>query len=124
MLYKRRDRQQRLCLLEISLCALEKQDFVFTDRNAAAREARFFNTLADLGKLPWDVLRAPTWHTYPFGRQQRCAEVLVPDVIPARFIKRIWAYDQAAVKWLSTQGCSAGIDAANFFRGQGGRAWH
>lgn len=124
MLYKRKEQQYRLCLLEIDPLVLETRQFVFTDRNAAARQARFFNRLNDLDQLPWDVLRARSWCEYPNGRQKRCAEVLVPDVIPARFIRHIWAFDPPAVKWLADQGCSASENAAHYFCMQGEKAWH
>lgn len=124
MLYKRREQQWRLCLLEISPLALEGRDFAFTDRNAAARDARFFHDLSDLQELPWDVLRASSWHTYPNGKQQRCAEVLVPDLIAPEFVRRIWAYDQDAVEWLAARRCNAVVDTAHFFHTQGRAVWH
>lgn len=123
MLYRRREEQWRLCLIEVSPMALEKREFFFTDRNAAAQGARFFDRLSELAELPWDVLRAASWCDYPNGRAQRCAEVLVPDCIAPDFVRRVWAYDREAVRWLATRGCNAAVDTAHFFRGKREAAW-
>jgi len=56
MLYVKRDCNDDICLLEISIDCLIDCEFVFTDGNAASLGTHFFNMAESVGRLPWDVL--------------------------------------------------------------------
>ncbi|MEA3522586.1 MAG: DUF4433 domain-containing protein [Campylobacterota bacterium] len=77
MLYVRKNIQNELCLIEISLSVLSKKNFLFTDGNAAAINTNFYNSLDDLIHLPWEVLNASYWNDFEDGKRKRCAEVLI-----------------------------------------------
>ena len=84
MLYVKRDVQDDLCLIEISLYALLENKFIFTDGNAASYHTKLYNSVDDLEKLPWDVLNACYWNDFEDGKRKRCSEVLIyPSVEPA-----------------------------------------
>lgn len=92
MLFFKRDCNEDICLLEISIDCLADGEFVFTDGNAAAFVTRFFNTSNNLEALPWDVLNNEYWADFEDGKRKRCAEVLVYPTIKLDYIKRIHCY--------------------------------
>ena len=89
MLYRRKEIQDDICLLEISLDILNKKEFIFTDGNAASHSTCFYNKLDDLDILPWDVLNNGYWSDYEDGRRKKCAEFLIYPRIDSKYIKRI-----------------------------------
>ncbi len=89
MLYVRREMQPCLAVLCVEKEILCSPGVVFTDGNVAASETRFFNSLDGLGELDWGCLEAKLWTDYDDGKRKRCAEVLVPDHIPKRRVRRI-----------------------------------
>lgn len=92
MLYVKKDCNEDICLLEISIECLADGDFVFTDGNAASLVTQFFNTPESVSKLPWDVLNAEYWSDIDDGKRKRCAEVLLHSAIKPKYIKRIHCY--------------------------------
>ncbi len=105
MLYVRRDWRDELCLIEISLSVLSKDNFIFTDGNAAAKDTKFYNSLSDLINLPWDVLNASYWNNFEDGKRKRCAEVLVyPKIVP-EYIKQIHCYSDLTLEQLANIDC-------------------
>lgn len=101
MLYVKRDIQHELCLIEISLKALLKHDFIFTDGNAAAHNTNFYNTTDNLIKLPWDVLNSSFWNGIPDGKRKRCCEVLVYPLIEPNHIIKIHCYSEDTLRYLA-----------------------
>jgi hypothetical protein len=89
MLYKRRECQQDICIIEVDLQLLNKHEFLFTDGNAASRNTKFFNNIDDLIKIPWDVLRSSGWIDKPDGKRKMCSEVLIYPMVPIKFILKI-----------------------------------
>ena len=115
MLYRRKDMQDELCLIEISVSCLEGLDFLFTDGNAASRDTNFYNSFDKLNSLPWDVLNSRTWFDLPDGRRKRCAEILVyPHVEPMQ-IKKIYCRSEDTLNSLASYNCDAVIDRTKFF---------
>jgi hypothetical protein len=89
MLYVRQELQDNLCLLEISLCVLNQNDYLITDGNAACHNTLFSNTVNNLHHLPWDVLHAGFWYEFDDGKRKMCAEVLIYPKISPKYIDTI-----------------------------------
>ncbi len=101
MLFVRRAMQNELCLIEISLAALLDHEFIFTDGNAAAKETKFYKSVCDLSRMPWDVLHSDYWSAYPDGKRKKCAEILIHPSIGPRHIKTIRCFSDEALIALS-----------------------
>jgi hypothetical protein len=69
--------------------------FVFTDGHAIMRYVVQFNQLADLAKVPWNVIQAKYWNDFPDGRCKRQAEFLVKDRFPLELVREIGVMDEA-----------------------------
>lgn len=77
--------------VRVRLEVADKPGTIFSDGNAASGSTRFFQHLADVDKIPWDVVFAKKWtgRNFPDGTRQRCAEVLVPDCVEPEFITEV-----------------------------------
>jgi len=115
MLYVRKNIQDELCLIEISLSALSEANFLFTDGNAAARNTNFYNSLDDLVHLPWKVLNASYWNDFEDGKRKRCAEVLIYPSIEPKYIKQIHCYSDVTLQQLSHINCNVTKTKELFF---------
>ena len=115
MLYVKRNIKNELCLLEISTSAFVGHDFIFTDGNAASRDTRFYNKASDLDKLPWDVLKASYWDSFPDGKRKRCSEVLIYPRIDPRHIIKLHCYSSETWQYLSRFHVSVRISESLFF---------
>lgn len=106
MLYVRREVQRDLCLLEVSLDALEGGQYLLSDGNAASHDTLFFGSLDRLDALPWDVLRAGYWSDFPDGKRKRCAEVLIYPRVQPEHVTRVHCYSKhtaTALGWCSRE---------------------
>ncbi|HZT05706.1 MAG TPA: DUF4433 domain-containing protein [Chloroflexota bacterium] len=90
----------QLCVLRISPDVLDLPGVVVTDQNAASGHARFSPPSAGLPLLDRDYVFARYW-THPEDqiaewrhKAAMCAEVLVPDVVPAQHILGIYVPTQ------------------------------
>ncbi|MCX7626577.1 MAG: DUF4433 domain-containing protein [Candidatus Sumerlaeaceae bacterium] len=91
MLYKRQAEHQALCVLRISPAVLDLPRVVITDGNAASNYTRFRTVAEGLQHLNRDDVFAEWWTDTnaieAFRKKSaKCAEVLVPDSIPPRYI--------------------------------------
>lgn len=86
MLYFHLEKQSNICLIQVSLSAISKHEYLITDGNAASRDTRFFNSTECLDSLPWDVLDAEYWSDFQDGKRKRCAEVLIYPRVAAKHI--------------------------------------
>lgn len=89
MLYRRRARRDDLVILFLDRELLVQDGVAFSDGNAASGPTNFFNDVSLLDSLDWECIRAEYWNEYQDGTRIRCAEVLVPDVIPFTKIRHI-----------------------------------
>jgi len=89
MLYVRKELQNDLVVLYVDRDVILQTGVIFADGNAASERIRFFSDIADLSRLDWDCLRAAYWTEFPEGSRKRCAEVLVPESVPADWIRRV-----------------------------------
>lgn len=96
MLSRRRSLQSELAVLYIDRRMMQNPGAIFTDGNAASNRTSFYSDLADLDKLDWDCIWAPDWTKFEDGRRKRCAEVLVPELIPFNAVRRIVVQNEDA----------------------------
>jgi hypothetical protein len=91
MLFKRKDRHEQICVLRVSPDVLDLPNVVVTDSNAGSKYVRFRPAPAGLAIVNRERTFAEWWtHDDLIEKQrhtsQKCAEVLVPDVVPARYL--------------------------------------
>lgn len=92
MLLKRRDVHQQICVLRVSPDVIDIPNAVVTDSNAGSKYVRFSPAPAGLAIVNRERTFA-RWWSHPDDQidywrhsAQKCAEVLVPDVVPVAFI--------------------------------------
>jgi|GEM_PF-576303 len=115
MLYVKKDFNNDICLLEISIECLEECEFVFTDGNAASLVTCFFNTAKNVESLPWDVLNADFWTGFVDGKRKRCAEILIHPVIKPNYIKRIHCYSAATFLEVANSDFKFELESAMYY---------
>jgi hypothetical protein len=71
-----------------------------TDGNAASNDTMFYEGSDALPYLDWDIIRTPDCWSREYKRR-KCAEVLVPDHIPAGVIEEVCVYSDAARRALT-----------------------
>jgi hypothetical protein len=91
MLLKKRDIHERICVLRVSVDVLDIRNVVITDSNAASKYVGFRPAPAALAIVDRDRAFAEWWtHEDQIEKwrhsAQKCAEVLVPDVVPASYV--------------------------------------
>jgi hypothetical protein len=93
MLYKRKNLNRELCLVEVCPTALLTSQYLLANGNAASKSTSFYHDYKHLDQLPWDVLHGEYWNNKPDDKRKMCAEVLVfPRVWPV-YIKALHLYD-------------------------------
>ncbi|MBI3609803.1 MAG: DUF4433 domain-containing protein [Nitrospirae bacterium] len=92
MLFKIHSQHEKLCILRIGPTVLDLPRVIVSDRNASSDYARFEPAPSGLRVIDRDLVFAKYW-THPddpFEEMRhgsiKCAEVLVPDSVPYRFI--------------------------------------
>lgn len=89
MLYKRRN--EDVCVLQVSTKVFELSGVVITDQNAASDYARFLAPWQH-AMLDFEAIYARDWRHPEDQREEwkhkskKCAETLVPSVVPTQFI--------------------------------------
>jgi hypothetical protein len=101
MLYKRRDQYLTICVLHIDPAVIDLPNVVITDQNAASDYACFAGApdglkVVDTAKTFADDWRHPNQIEYWQRKAAKCAEILVPDRVDPRFIRKAYvSCDQA-----------------------------
>ena len=92
MLFRRKDSHDQICVLRVSPNVLDLPNVVVTDVNSARGYVRFSPAPSGLEIVSRERTFARYW-THPGNEReghkhvgQKCAEVLVPDVVPVRFV--------------------------------------
>ncbi|MDW8309796.1 MAG: DUF4433 domain-containing protein [Verrucomicrobiales bacterium] len=123
MLYKRQAEHQTLCVLRISAAVLDWPGVVITDGNAASQYTAFWPSPAGLEHLGREDVFAEWWtDDDPIEKwrktRAKCAEVLVPNQIPAHHIVGAYVSCEAARAALSNIGfrLPIAIDRHLFFQ--------
>jgi hypothetical protein len=90
MMYSRKEKVEELCVIYVSLEVLKLPGVVITDRNAAGNWVRFLAPeqwrVLDFDRIFADDWRDSDQFEYYDRKSKKCAEVLVPHVVEARFI--------------------------------------
>ena len=115
MLYVRKELQEKICILEVSVSILEENEYLFTDGNAAAHDTQFFRNLDQLHLLPWDVLKSKFWNDFTDGKRKRCAEFLIFPSISAEYIMRMHFISERASSQVRCFGLPLKISPTIFF---------
>jgi hypothetical protein len=123
MLFKLKDAASALCVLRISTEVSCIEGVVITDCNASSDYVRFLHpNQANL--LHYDAIFAVDWRhandpiAYYRHRSQKCAEILVPHVVDAKYLIGAYVVDEATKQKLQSQGFdrTVTIDPEMFFR--------
>jgi hypothetical protein len=102
MLLRRSDLHEQICVLKVSPAVLDIQNVVITDSNAGSDYVRFRSAPEGLAIVDRERTFA-RWWAHPGDLRekwihsvQKCAEVLVPDVIATRHIVGAYVSCQAS----------------------------
>lgn len=123
MLFKRLPQVAALCVLRVSVRVLALPGAVITDCNAASDYVRFLAP-AQWRFINFDDVYAQSW-THPDNRtryfqhsSRKCAEVLVPHNIEAKYIEGAYVADSAIGSALTAAGFGfePTVDPVFFFR--------
>lgn len=101
MMFKRQSEAPNLCVLRVSIEVLELEGAVISDQNAASGYVRFLHP-KQWQVLDFDAIYAMDWRhpgnpaAYYRHSSQKCAEVLVPQHVEARYISGAYVVDDAA----------------------------
>jgi hypothetical protein len=100
MMFKRRDQASDLCVLRVANLVLSIPGTAISDQNAASDYVRFLHPrqwqLLDFGAIyamDWRHPGDPV--AYYRHSSQKCAEVLVPERVEARYISGAYVVDEA-----------------------------
>ena len=122
MLCKRKDISASLCILAFNATVLDIPGCVLTDRNAATSLVRFYTPLVGLRELDFERIHAKYWtdddiYVMRENRAVKCAEILIPQVVPSEFINSACVYNDNAKQALVEMGFHKDIYVApdNFF---------
>lgn len=91
MLFKRSTIHEQICVLRVRVDIIDLPNVVITDNNAGSKYASFRPAPAGLAIVDHGRTFAEWW-THPDQIErwrhsaQKCAEVLVPDVVPASYV--------------------------------------
>lgn len=116
-------RNEDVCVLRVSTLVLNLQGAVITDQNAASNYVRFYAP-NQWQLLSFDDIYARDW-THPEDqirewrhKSRKCAEVLLPHMVPPNMILGAYVVDEAARTRLNQTGFSLPtvVDADFFFR--------
>ena len=114
MLYRLRGRHLDLCVLRVSTDVLDLPGVVVTDGNASSGYARFAAAPGGLSIVDRDATFAEYWTAADQivewrKKSAKCAEVLVPDRIPPRFIFGAYVSCQQALDKLNNLDTSIAV---------------
>jgi hypothetical protein len=76
-------------------------EFVFTDRNAKIAVAEYYDDLADLDKLEWEIIKNQDWKNTEtnLARQDfKQAEFLIKNYVPVELIRGLIVFNNAKKK--------------------------
>lgn len=115
---------EKLCVLRISTDVLDVAGTVVTDGNAASKYTTGFSAApAGLADVDRDLTFAESWkHPNEIDewrhKRAKCAEVLVPDRVPSRFILGAWVVGAETKLSLDAQlkPLACQVDAHLFFK--------
>lgn len=122
MMSKRRNEAQSLCVLRVDTAILNIAGTVLADQNASSNYVRFLHP-SQWSELDFDDIYAMDWRhpgddiAYWRHKARKCAEVLVPAVVPAGYLAGAYVVDATAQARLAAQGFTmpVTVDPVLFF---------
>ena len=106
MLSKVRTHNDKICILRIDALVLDLPGVIIADCNAASGWARFSSVADGIVAIDRDRVFARYW-THPEDpldeprhKLEKCAEVLVPDYVEARYLVGVYVATEAALSRL------------------------
>jgi hypothetical protein len=122
MMYKRLEQAPDLCVLRVSCDVLSLPGVVLSDQNAASDYVRFLSP-GQVSEIDMDLVYAADWRdqdriTYFRKKASKCAEVLVPNKVPSRYLVGAHVVDLATRQRLVAAGFGlpVTVSPALFFR--------
>lgn len=103
MLSKRRPYNSTICVLQVDSGALDLPGVIVTDRNAASSWVSFMTVHEGLAAIDRHRLFARSWkhpddmYDEMNHKSEKCAEILVPDRVEARFVLGAYVANQTAL---------------------------
>jgi ssDNA thymidine ADP-ribosyltransferase, DarT len=124
MMYLRAPLHEETCVLRVSTAVLDLPHVVITDQNAASPYRRFMPSPNGLAAIDRAMVFADDWRhpgnppAYFRHRSVKCAEVLVPDVVPREYVLSAYASGPTAQNALAQDAphLPAVINGHIFFR--------
>ncbi len=103
MLSKRRDKNNEICILRVDPEILNIPGVIIADCNAASAYVKFLTVEEGIASLDKEQVYAKYWyHEDLFEKwargSKKCAEVLVPDLVPSKYVKGIYVINQDVQK--------------------------
>lgn len=104
MLSKKRDQNNKICILCVDTSVFDLPGVIVSDRNAASDWARFSTVSDGLVALDKDKIYARYWtnanNQYDLWENKsiKCAEVLVPDKVEPEHVLGVYVANQTALK--------------------------
>lgn len=91
MLSARRDQNENICILKFDYQILDIPGAVISDRNASSDYASFYSPEMGMDMIDFELVYARYWTDEDYFEQMRkksikCAEVLIPYVIPYEYV--------------------------------------
>lgn len=109
MLYKRKDENEKICILKFDRAILDIEGAIVSDRNASSLYAGFYPPEVGLGEIDFELVFASDWrdeNLYEYYKKKsiKCAEVLIPFYIPFDFVVCAAVYSKNAEQKLIETG--------------------
>lgn len=109
MLSRKRSQNEEICILKFDRGVLDIEGVIVSDKNASSDYAAFFTPEVGLEYIDFDLVYARYWTDSDYFVQCRkksikCAEVLVPYVIPYEYVVCAAVVSERAAKRLKDVG--------------------
>lgn len=114
MLYKRKNENENICILKFDRSILDFGGVIVSDRNASSTYASFYQPETGLREIDFRLVFATDWrdeNQFEYFRKKsiKCAEVLVPNLVPYKFVVCAAVYNENAKKKLEDTGFDRNI---------------
>ena len=115
MLSARRNQNNDICILKFNCCILDLPEVVVSDRNASSDYASFYSPKIGMKEIDFNLVYARFWTDDDYYVKMRkksikCAEVLVPYVIPYEYIVCAAVIDKVTADKLADVGFDKAIE--------------
>lgn len=115
MLSARRNQNNDICILKIDCGILDMPDVVVSDRNASSDYASFYSPRIGMEEIDFNLVYARYWTDEDYYAQMekksiKCAEVLVPYMIPYEYVICAAVIDKKAAHKLEDVGFDKKIE--------------